>query len=241
MTRHPAIPTRSPRATLALGSRWGSCKVLALGLALSVVGCSDSSSPSGLKGGTDPDLPLPSGGAPPTGSAAGGGAPGPDWGPDECPATPAGVQVGFEVGDQMPSLIVYDCDGNQTTLDELCGAEAFFLFAAHGWCALCQFVSSYAEEVHHDYASQGLASAIVVVENEDGMAPDAAFCAAWRDQFGLEDVRVYYDPTGALTNLWGGSSSLSAFVDRDRVITGKLVYSSSREAIEQGIGDALAD
>lgn len=214
---------------------------IVLGAVLWLAGCSDSSGPRGLDGGTDPDIPLPSGGAPPTGTSPGGGDAGLDLGPDQCPDAAPGVEVGFEVGNQMPTLIVYDCDGNQTTLDDLCGAEALFLFAAHGWCALCQFVSSYSEEVHQNYASQGLASAIVVVEDEDGTAPDAAYCSAWRDQFGLEDVRVYYDPTGALTNLWGGSSSLSAFVDRDRLITGKLVYSSSREAIEHGIEDALAD
>lgn len=230
------------RSRPRVSQRVAGLAVLLLVAALGLAGCSDSRDPRGLDGGVDPDVPPPGGGAPPTGAAGGGGSTGePKLGPDECPATPDGVQVGFEVGDQMPSLIVYDCDGNQTTLDELCGAEAFFLFAAHGWCALCQFVSSYAEEVHQGYASQGLASAIVVVENADGMAPDADYCAAWRNQFGLEDVRVYYDPTGALTDLWGGSSSLSAFVDRDRVVTGKLVYSSSREAIEQGIEDALAD
>lgn len=216
-----------------------SSAIAAAGLVLAAA-CSDADGPRGLQGGPSPTIPLPSGGAPPSSASAGGGDAGPDLGPDECPPTPDGVQVGFDVGNQMPTLIVYDCDGEQTTLDELCGAEAFFLFAAHGWCGLCQYVSSYAEEIQDEYAPQGLASAIVVVQNEDGMAPDASFCAAWRDQFGLEDVRVYYDPTGALTNLWGGSSSLSAFVDRDRIITGKLVYSSSREAIEQGIEVALA-
>jgi len=172
-------------------------------------------------------------------SAAGGGT-GIDLGPDQCPDTPPGVQVGFEIGDQMPSIIVYDCEGNQTTLDELCGAEALFLFVAHGWCELCLYVSSFAEEVEDDYASQGLASAVVIVEDEDGLPPDPAYCAAWRDQFGLEDVRVYYDPGGGLTALWGGQASVSAFVDHDRVIVGKLVYQSSRDAIEQGIEDALA-
>ena len=51
-----------------------------------------------------------------------------------------------------------------------------------------------------------------------------------------------YDPTGAVLALWpGGSSSLSAFVDHQRIITGKLVHTADTAAIKAGIQKALSN
>lgn len=173
------------------------------------------------------------------GGGAGGGA-GNDWGPDKCPSPPEGVTVGIEVGQQLPEFTVKDCDGNDFSLSELCGAEGLFLFAAHGWCPLCQSVSSKAEAIHDSFAGEGLASAIVLVQTGSSQPPTASYCQLWRDQFGLEDVLTLYDPTGSILQLWPGmSSSLSAYVDRDRVIVSKLQYDSNAETIKARIQEAL--
>jgi hypothetical protein len=178
-----------------------------------------------------------------TGAAAGGagqGAGGADgsWGPEHCPAA---ANVGYEVGQQLPDITVKDCDGADVSLAELCGASALWIFAAHGWCPLCQSVSAQAEAIHDAHAGQNLASVnIVVADGQDG-PPTAEYCKLWRDQHGHADVITLYDPTGSILALWSGSTSLSAFVSSDRVIVSKLEHDSNVDHIEAGIATALAD
>jgi hypothetical protein len=170
---------------------------------------------------------------------AGGGSAG-VWGPDKCPETPAGAKVGFEVGDQLADIVVKTCDGVDVSLTELCGADALFIFASHGWCPLCKNATSQQEALHDGYAGMNLASVNIIVANAQDDPPDSDFCKLWRDQYGLEDVATFYDPTGAVLALWpGGSSSLSAYVDKDRLITGKLVHDSNIQNIKAEIQKAL--
>jgi len=175
-----------------------------------------------------------------TGGAGGQGGAG--WGPAQCPPLPPGVKVGINEGDQLPDIVVKTCDGADYSLKELCGAQALWIFAAHGWCPLCQSVSSQADEIHDSFAGKGLASVNIVVADAQNNPPDAAYCALWRTQHNQQDVITLYDPTGAVLALWpGGSSSLSAFVDHQRIITGKLVHTSDTAMIKAGIQKALSN
>jgi hypothetical protein len=173
------------------------------------------------------------------GGSAGGMGEGAALGEELCPA--AGPEVGIDIGDQLPSFTVKSCDGADVSLDELCGANGLWIFAAHGWCPICQSVSGDQEAVVDAHASEGLVAVTVIVETAQQAPPDASYCALWRDTYGLEDVYTLYDPSGALLELWpNGSSSLHAFVNRDRIITGKLEHTSNAAAIETQIAQALA-
>jgi hypothetical protein len=202
---------------------------------------SSGSAGSGGQGGAGGSATTSSGtGGSDTGGATGtGGAP--PWGPDQCPPPPAGVKVGYEVGDQLPDIVVKDCDGNDVSLGAFCGASAFWIFAAHGWCPLCQSVSGQQEALVDGYAGQNVAAVNIVVEDGVSQPPTANYCKVWRDNWGLEDAVPLYDPTGAVLAIWGGpgSSSLSAFVDEDRVIVSKLVHTADVSAIKAGIQGAL--
>lgn len=197
-------------------------------------GSSDGGAGTGAAGGAI------GGGSGGSGGEAGGA--GASLGAEQCPDPGAGAApVGVEIGDQLPSFTVKACDGTDVSLDELCGAKALWIFAAHGWCPICQSVSGDQEAVVDAHASDGLVAVTVIVETAQQAPPDAAYCALWRDTYGLEDVYTLYDPTGALLELWpNGSSSLHAFVNRDRVITGKLEHTSNAAAIETQIAQALA-
>jgi hypothetical protein len=170
------------------------------------------------------------------------GTGGPTWGADQCPATPPGVKVGFDVGDQMGDIVVKDCDGNDVSLTALCGASALFVFAAYGWCPLCKSVSSAQEALTDSFAGQNVASVNIVLENAQAQPADANYCKTWRAAHGQEDVVTLYDPTGAVLALWngGGSTSYSAFIDSDRVIVSKLEHTADQNAIKAGIEGALA-
>jgi hypothetical protein len=174
-------------------------------------------------------------------SGGSGGAPAPVWGAPQCPAPPEGVSVGKEIGQQLEDVVVKDCDGNDVSLTELCGASALWIFAASGTCPFCKTVSAQQEMIHAAYAARNLASVNILVENGQGNPPDANDCKVWRSKFGQQKVRTFYDPTGAVTALWPepGTTSMSAFVDHDRLIVSKLVHTSDLVAIMAGIEGAL--
>jgi len=177
-----------------------------------------------------------SGGAGGAGQGGGSAA----WGPEECPAPPQDAKVGFDVGDQLADIVVKSCDGEDVSLTELCGADALFIFAAHGWCPLCKSASGQQEAIHDAFAGKNLASINVVVATAMGDPPDADYCKLWRDTHGLTDVATFFDPTGAVLALWpGGSSSLSAYVSGDRIIVSKLVHDADTTKIKGEIQKAL--
>jgi hypothetical protein len=210
---------------------------------LLVSGCGEDGAAAGDGTGGDGAADPGTGGGPSAttttaSSGAGGNAP---LGPHLCPAPDADVEEGFDIGDRLGALTVMDCDGNEVSLEAFCGAEALWIFAAHGWCPLCQNVSENQEAVHDDYAAQGLVSINVVVATGAGETPTASYCALWRETHGQQDVYTFFDPTGEVLALWpGGSSSLSAFVGPDRTILSKLEHVSTESTIRTEIEAALA-
>lgn len=150
--------------------------------------------------------------------------------------------MGFNIGDQIDDVIVRDCDDNVVSLTAFCGASATFLFGAFGWCPLCQQVSSEQEQITDKYAPQNVASVNIIIQNGQGAAPDANYCKTWRDNFGFKDTITLYDPTGASLAIWGFSStsSLSAFLDKDRIIVNTLEHNGDVSLIQQNIDEALA-
>jgi hypothetical protein len=205
--------------------------------------CVNADPGSGEAGGGDggsPGVTQGAGGAP--GEQGGADGEGGDavLGTELCPDD-AGIAEGFDVGQRLGGIEVRRCSGEVVSLDAFCGAQALWIFAAHGWCPLCQSVSSEQESIQQEYAAQGLVSVNIVVADGLDDPPDAAYCDLWRSEHGHAEVVTLYDPTGSVLALWpGGSSSLSAFVDADRVIRAKLVHESSVAKIRAELDAALA-
>lgn len=181
-----------------------------------------------------------SGGSGAGGSGGSGGSAGGGLGPDQCMAPPAGVEIGTEIGQQLPNFIIKDCDGQDYSLEQICGADGVWLFAAFGWCPLCKNVSQNAEALHDSFAGKGLASAIVVVETAALEPPTENYCQIWREMYGLEDVLTLYDPSGSFVDIWPQkTSSLSVFLDHDRIVVDKLYHEGSIDVIKADIQKAL--
>ena len=51
------------------------------------------------------------------------------WGPEYCPTGTAGNAI----GQMLAQLSLVDCEGNPVEIDAICGADAGWLFFAHGW------------------------------------------------------------------------------------------------------------
>ncbi|MCA9585588.1 MAG: redoxin family protein [Myxococcales bacterium] len=233
MTRRPTSP-------------WLVLPLLAFGLAA----CSSNTTVVPPAGPSDPDPtpgdPVP---APPaTGSSSGatssgGTAPPPDaplpatWGAQACPA--ASGAKGFAVGESLGDLELKDCDtGAPAKLDELCGASATWIFAAHTHCPTCQATAGFTDDVAAAVASKNVAIAHIVY-NDNGTS-----CAKWKAAYklaGVANVRVYEDPTG---DAWAklktsNFTAPSAFLDANRVITFKE-HGLAKSAVLTQIDAALA-
>jgi hypothetical protein len=172
-------------------------------------------------------------------TGTGGGAQIGELGAAYCPSE--GPEVGVDVGQRLPSLEVRDCSGNVVSLDDFCGAEGLWIFAAHAWCPSCRSVSENQEAIVDSYAAQGLVGLNIVVEDGSSESTTDAYCELWRETHGHQNVYTLHDPTAELLSLWpGGSTSLSMFVDRDRVIVSKLQYVSNQSTIEAAIDELFS-
>ncbi|MBK7399585.1 MAG: redoxin domain-containing protein [Myxococcales bacterium] len=216
-------------------------------LTMTALGCSATDHPPGVASDvTDtpgaPALDATPGRAPLDASnlATDGAQQSRDWSSATCAAPPAGVSVGYGIGDQLAAVKLKTCDGADVTLDDFCGANALWVFAAHGWCPHCQAVSREAESIEASFAGANVASVNVLFQSTSGAPPTAADCKAWRTAFKMDQVVTLYDPTGAMQPLWDNSyTALSVFVDRKHVIVSKS-HSDSAATITTAIQAAAA-
>ena len=81
--------------------------------------------------------------------------------------------------------------------------------------------SSVAEQRYQDYKSQGFQTFFYVAETPGGQTPDAAYCKAVREQYGLT-MPVLYGPLSALSSmgLSGSPNDWNVLIDNG----GTLLY-----------------
>jgi hypothetical protein len=163
------------------------------------------------------------------------------WGADLCPD--ADGSDGTKVGEVLKSITLKTCEGEDFSLDQLCGADATWIFVAHGWCPHCRAASDLAESLHDDFQANGsnIATVNILFEDTQQRRPEGDDCKAWRDVRGHEDVITLYDPNATMQEFWEEQyTALNVFVSGDRVITGKQ-HSDIEVSLRAGIQAALAD
>lgn len=115
---------------------------------------------------------------------------------------------GRNVGDTIPSAEFFDCDGNPVSLDYLCGYDAAWVYSFKPWCGICR---NEMRTVNAWAASQpeNFEMVVVVTSNTEHGAPDAAYCNQIRSEFGLNDVRLLFDPDNRFlsTFFYGGAGA----------------------------------
>ncbi|HRG95147.1 MAG TPA: redoxin family protein [Polyangiaceae bacterium] len=238
MPGHAAFSVRAARvaASLALASALAACASAdpAPGPA---AGSPGSPGTSGAPAAGEPATSAPVSPPAPPASAPPATPPAPaGWGAAFCPSA---TNKGFAVGDTLGDLVVKDCDtGAAATLDEVCGAKATWIFAAHTHCPTCQATAGFTDDVAAAVAAKDVA-VVQLVYSDNGTT-----CAQWKQAYklaGIANVRVYEDPGGrafqrlAVTNY----TAVSAFLGKDRVITHKE-HGLSKTAVLREIDAALA-
>ena len=116
---------------------------------------------------------------------------------------PPAAPYGTEVGDVAADAVLFDCDGNEVRLHELCEADVAWIFEFADWCPPCRsFARDDVERIWTTYDPMGVDGYFVISADGDFGAPDQALCNEIRDRYSLS-MPVLFDPTGELQTALG--------------------------------------
>lgn len=103
--------------------------------------------------------------------------------------------TGIELGNQMGSLQLTNCEGETVDLHEYCGRrKAVLLVAAAGWCGACRSSMPEMVGIQEEGRRTGLDAFVVWGEKDDSSPADQAFCEQVAAQYGLDPARTFFDP-----------------------------------------------
>ncbi|MCA9628344.1 MAG: TlpA family protein disulfide reductase [Myxococcales bacterium] len=105
---------------------------------------------------------------------------------------PYGTDPDF--GESMPDILLLDCDGNTTTVDQMrCDHKLTLVSIGAGWCEPCQDEALVMEELYNRYSDRGLQVVQFMYADVEGFLPGPEFCRTWRDTYSLT-YPIYVDP-----------------------------------------------
>ena len=140
----------------------------------------------------------------------------------------------------MAPLDFHSCDGEVFSTENLCGAQATWIFIVHAWCGECRQLSKVAEELALEYVPQGVAVVQLLVHSYEHQLPTSSDCQEWAEEFGLEETLTLYDPL--VKNIFlqeSQQTGLSVFLDsQQRIIAKEHFYEP--EGVRQNIDAILA-
>lgn len=150
------------------------------------------------------------------------------------------------VGTSFPPFELFDCAGSRWAFyeGESCGSPTLVAIVA-GW-----YYPSIREsmELTERYvrAFPSLRVVVVIVQTEDYLAPDAAYCVSWQERYGLTDAEVVTDPEQAVSVLTlGGDEAIGTSFLVDRRGTIRYRYNGWDEltaaALDEGVIELLSE
>jgi thiol-disulfide isomerase/thioredoxin len=148
-----------------------------------------------------------------------------------CPP-PADSPFGASVNRYLRPFTLPRCDGTEFRVYEdsqACTADLTYVTIAAGWCGPCMEESTILKEKVIDAYAGRVNVVQVLYQDPARRNPTPAFCNAWVNQYGLQDVPVLMDMDGMTSTRFPyGSLPTGIFLDR----TGKIL------AIEEGFSEA---
>jgi peroxiredoxin len=184
-----------------------------------------------------PDLPPVDMGEPDVAQDTGGGldAGEPDLPPSLCP--PQGP-FGARVGDTIPDVSFPDCDGQMHSLHELCEHQVGWIFEFAAWCPPCRAFARTINALYLSFDREEVGAFVIISQNNNFGAPNAAFCQDIKRQYNLTDIPVLYDPDGRLQRMLDvPSNDINILTRQGGEIFFKRQYSSPQ--VEGAIEDEL--
>jgi hypothetical protein len=162
--------------------RTAKLSVLWIGAALIALGCGDDDGPAAT-----PDAGVATADAGTTGDIDAGSGDGLSC--EERVPTVFGVALGRN----LQPFTLQQCDGSDYSFynEDFCAANLTVVSIAAGWCPPCIAESrQLTERIVRAYEGRGVRVIQILVQTDTYGPPDLAYCDAWVDEFGLENVEL---------------------------------------------------
>lgn len=133
------------------------------------------------------------------------------------------VQIGYDVGDQMPDFTLTDNNGLPWTLYDHAGSVVM-LDSSAMWCVPCQMDTPNLQDLADSYAANGVVVAQLIAENYRGFTPNDTQIDGWVNKYDLT-IPVLIDTGWAVGGPVGnGYIPFYWVMDEDGVIRYKSNY-----------------
>jgi len=146
-------------------------------------------------------------------------------------------------GDHPCNFTLKDQDGNDVSLYDYYGDTIVIDFSVM-WCGPCQVAASEVQEVKDAYEAEGFTYLTVLVETQQGEAPDSADCKYWADTYGISepvlsgsrDMIDYSSTQGWLIQSWP-----TFFFITDEMVLNTSLRGFSSSYIDSLIQDTMGE
>ncbi len=133
------------------------------------------------------------------------------------------VEIGYDVGDQMPDFTLTDNNGLPWTLYDHAGSIVM-LDSSAMWCVPCQMDTGDLQDLADSYAASGVVVAQLIAENYRGFTPNDTQIDSWVNKYDLT-IPVLIDTGWAVGGPVGnGYIPFYWVMDEDGVIRYKSNY-----------------
>ncbi len=144
---------------------------------------------------------------------------------------------GYERGDVAHNLVAPDNNGGTFRLYEHGGSPVVLVFG-YAQSYTFQEICGYLPGLASDFASDGVATAVLLFSDETGSAMSEEDASNWASLYGLDNV--LYDPDLDIRGTWANATEVKTYlIDQDMVIEWTNNESTSEEQLRQKIEDLV--
>ncbi len=128
--------------------------------------------------------------------------------------------IGFRNGQRIIDFTLPQCDGTPFELQSQCGVDATNLIIFAGWCSKCRMNLSETIPARIErFAEVDYQPIVIVVQDNEGFTPDAAYCQQIKDTYGI-NYTILYDPDGFVSEHYqiAGGNDVQILLDEDLIV-----------------------
>ena len=150
--------------------------------------------------------------------------------PEESEKPEKPLQVGYEVGEQVPDFEFYDAKGNRHTISEFRGKAVYINFFTT-WCTYCFYELPDMEDVYDKYSDD---VEFIMIDLAEG--PELGL--QYADDYDVT-IPIYYVDDWEIDGLSIDAVPLSIVIDGNGVVYGNQLGQASYDWMDDTVNDAI--
>jgi len=150
--------------------------------------------------------------------------------PEESEKPEKPLQVGYEVGEQVPDFEFYDADGNLHSISEFRGKAVYINFFTT-WCTYCFYELPDMEEVYDIYSDDAV---FIMIDLDEGPELGQQYAKDYD-----VSIPIYYVDDWKIAGLSIDAVPLSIVINGEGVVYGNQLGQASYDWMEDSVKDAI--